>query len=84
MKYAARPLDGDVWTLAYEVVDTNKIRVDSYTRDNPVGYDGITLKPAFVLVEDDYSLAVGVVIDNVYYEVVNPYDVYKPKPAWAK
>jgi hypothetical protein len=83
MKYAVKAVGCDVWTLAYELVGKNKVRIESHTRDNRVGYDYTVAKPVFALVEDDYRLAVGVVINKVQYEVVNPYDVYKPKPTWV-
>jgi hypothetical protein len=84
MKYAVKKIDNDVWTLAYEIVRVGVIRIDNHTRNNVIGYDNNIKKPKFTLDEDDFRLAVGVIIDDVYYTVENPYDVFKPKPDYVK
>jgi hypothetical protein len=90
MFYATHRLIDSVWTLGYEKVSENEIRIISYDRDNPVGYKEEKNLPRIRIVEDEDRTVTDVIIDDFnakslsslasfksnMYKVVNPNHVF--------
>lgn len=80
MKYAVKRLIDSVWTLGYEEVDEYNVRVFSYDRDNPVGYEKEKELPKLVNIENDERVLEAVEIDGKRYAVVNPCFIFSYRP----
>lgn len=87
-KYATQRLIGSVWTLVYELVSENQIKILAYDRKNDIGYEQEEKLDRCSLIEDDKRTVTAVRIGpykslktwaeatDKQYEVVNPQYVF--------
>lgn len=87
--YATERLIDSVWTLEYELINDDQIKIISFNRDNPIGYEKETELPRVRLVEDDKRTVLSAYFEpyakfkylasptGKQYEVVNPRYIFK-------
>ena len=67
--YATERLIDSVWTLEYELINDDQIKIISFNRDNPIGYEKEAELPRVRLVEDNERIVL-----SAYFE---PYGKFK-------
>ena len=65
MKATKRLIDS-VWTLEFEVLNENEVKILKYSRDDKEGYDNERILPQCRVVEDDDRNAISVLIRDKY------------------
>ncbi len=65
MKATKRLIDS-VWTLEFEVLNGNEVKILKYSRDDQEGYDNERTLPQCRVVEDDDRNAISVLIRDKY------------------
>jgi hypothetical protein len=82
VQYATLRRIESVWTLSFEVIG-DKVKVLSYDRENPIGYDKEKELPHVKLVEDEQRNITGIELTDSQdlaggkkYEVMNPQYIF--------